>query len=52
MKIKCWECGREELIVEENDEDIAEVNVNRLCPDCLDSWLKIWEMMYEKSIPN
>jgi hypothetical protein len=42
-------CGREDLIIEENDEDIAEVTVNRLCPICLDSWMEVWEMMFEQT---
>lgn len=65
LKIKCWKCGREEVMLEANEEkaedtseakteeNIAEkavqVNFEKLCPNCLVIWLEKWDIMMEKS---
>jgi hypothetical protein len=65
LKIKCWKCGREEVMLEANqemcegkpentvceipDEKAVQVNLEKLCPACLVMWLEKWEIMMEKS---
>ena len=49
LKIKCWKSGREELIVELQDEKVVEVNFDKLCPNCLDYRMNRCEMIIEKS---
>ncbi len=48
LKIKCWKCGREELIVELHDEKVVDVNLDKQCPVCRDAWMTRSEMMIEK----
>jgi Zn-finger nucleic acid-binding protein len=48
LKIRCWKCGREELIVELYDEKVVEVNLDKQCPVCRNAWMTRSEMMIEK----
>ncbi len=39
LVIKCWKCGKEEIIIERIDENVVDINLNKLCPNCNDSWM-------------
>ena len=65
LKIKCWKCGREEVMLEADYEKAGEkpeaqsednpgekavqVKFEKLCPHCLVIWLEKWDIMMEKS---
>jgi hypothetical protein len=38
IKIKCCMCGREEIIVGSYEDNVVEVNIDKLCP--CGSWMK------------
>jgi hypothetical protein len=39
LKIKCYKCGREEEIIEILEEGTVDFNLDKPCPNCLDSWM-------------
>ncbi len=39
LKIKCWNCGREEEIREILEDCTVDVNLDKLCPNCSGLWM-------------
>jgi hypothetical protein len=39
LKIKCWNCGREEEIIAILEDSTIDFNLDKPCPNCLGSWM-------------
>ena len=39
LRIKCWQCGREEQIVETLADSAIDFNADKPCPNCYGSWM-------------
>ena len=51
LKIRCWNCGREEEIVEHFAEDnIVDFNLDKPCPVCTDAWMIKKELTMSRTV--
>ena len=48
LKIKCWNCGREEEIVEHLDDGVIDFNLDKTCPVCPGVWMTKKELVIAK----
>ena len=39
LKIRCWNCGREEEIIEHFPDDTVDFNLDKPCPACAGAWM-------------
>jgi hypothetical protein len=39
LKIVCWNCGREEEVIEVVEDGTVDFNLNKLCPGCRSGWM-------------
>jgi|WetSurMetagenome_2_1015567.scaffolds.fasta_scaffold530557_2 Zn finger protein HypA/HybF involved in hydrogenase expression len=52
LKIKCWNCGREETITETLDETVIDFNLDKQCPVCHAAWMIKKELTIIKNNAN
>ena len=50
LKIRCWNCGREEEVVERFQDDIVDFNLDKPCPACSDSWMTKKELTMKRTV--
>jgi galactokinase/mevalonate kinase-like predicted kinase len=46
--IKCWHCGKEETIVEVLDDNVVDINFDKLCSNCNRGWMIKKELTIKK----
>ena len=37
--IKCWQCGKEETITEIVNDQVIDINLDKLCSNCNGGWM-------------
>jgi uncharacterized Zn finger protein len=46
--IKCWQCGKEETVVEMLEESVVDFNLDKRCPQC-GGWMTKKELTITRS---
>ncbi len=49
LVIRCWQCGYEEIIEQIFDDNIIDINLDKLCPRCNYGWLIKKELAFQKA---
>jgi len=49
LKIRCWNCGREEEIIEHFSDDTVDFNLDKPCPACADAWMTKKELTMKRA---
>ena len=49
LNIRCWNCGREEEIVESLADGTVDFNLDKLCPFCRTGWMTKKELIMKHS---
>ena len=46
--IKCWQCGKEETITEIVNDQVIDINLDKLCSNCNGGWMTKKELTLKK----
>jgi hypothetical protein len=46
--IQCWQCGKQETIVEILRDEVMDINLNKLCSNCNSGWMIKKELTIKK----
>ncbi len=50
LTIRCWNCGNEETLVQALEDNVIDINLDKLCPRCNRGWMIKKELTLQKCL--